>query len=365
MDSPEAPRVLGDKLDPGAGSVFSPDGQWIATIPAGGVDFVDLWKLSTPSPTHYRLHHPEGILAPPVFSPDGRWLATGGWGDPTVRLWDLKSPNPQSDPHLLQGHKAPVRSLAFSADGRRLVSGARDGFALVWDLTADPPPSPKRLAGGDIRAVAIGADGRHVVTGSWEPDYDARVWDLSSPVSSSNPIKLTFVGRVFDVAISPDGRWVAAGSWDSTTQLLDLSKPGAKPFVLKGHTARTLSVAFSPDSQWLATGNEDQTARLWNLAAADPSLDSTVLQAPYKVGSVSFSPDGHWLALNLTEYRTNPFSPDGNRFVSSSTDTRLYHVRLEDLIVLACRTAGRNLTKTEWKQSFGDRPYRKTCPQLP
>jgi WD40 repeat protein len=367
VDSPEAPRVLGDKLDPGAGSVFSPDAQWIATIPAGGVDFVDLWKLSTPSPTHYRLHHPEGILAPPVFSPDGRWLATGGWGDPTVRLWDLKSPNPQSDPHLLQGHKAPVRSLAFSADGRRLVSGARDGFALVWDLTADPPPSPKRLAGGDIRAVAIGADGRHVVTGSWEPDYDARVWDLSSPVSSSNPIKLTFVGRVFDVAISPDGRWVAAGSWDLTTQtqLLDLSKPGTKPFVLKGHTARTLSVAFSPDSQWLATGNEDQTVRLWNLAAADPSLDSTVLQAPYKVGSVSFSPDGHWLALNLTEYRTNPFSPDGNRFVSSSTDTRLYHVRLEDLIVLACRTAGRNLTKTEWKQSFGDRPYRKTCPQLP
>jgi WD40 repeat protein len=191
---------------------------------------------------------------------------------------------------------------------------------------------------------------------------------LSSPFSSSNPIKLIFSGRVFDVAISPDGRWVAAGSWDlaTQTQLLDLTKPGAKPFVLKGHnTARTLSVAFSPDSQWLATGNEDQTASLWNLAAADPSLDSTVLQATYKVGSVSFSPDGRWLALNMSEYRTNPFSPDGNRFVSSSTNTWLYHVRLEDLIGLAGRTAGRNLTKTEWELSFGELPYRKTCPQLP
>ena len=368
VDSPEAPRVFGGKLEPGAGSVFSPDGQWIATIAAGDVDSVDLWKLSGPSPTHYRLQHPGGIWAAPVFSHDGRWLATGGVDDPTIRLWDLKSPNPQSNPRVLRGHTAPIRSLAFSADGGRLVSGARDGFALVWDLTADPLPPPKRLRGGDIRAVAISADGRYVVTGNWEPDNEARIWDLSSPLSSSNPInKLTFEGRVFDVAISPNGRWVAAGSWDLTkqAQLLDLSKPSTKPFVLNGHTARTLSVAFSPDSQWLATGNEDQTARLWNLVAADPSLDSTVLRAAYKVGRVSFSPDGRWLALNLTEYRTNPFSPDGNRFVSSSTDTRLYHVRLEDLISLACRTAGRNLTKTEWAQSFMDQPYRKSCPQFP
>jgi WD40 repeat protein len=371
VDSPDPPQVLGDKFEPGAGSVFSPDGQWIAAIAAGGADSVDLWKLSGPSPTHYRLQHPGGIWAAPVFSPDGRWLATGGVDDPTIRLWDLKAPNPASDPHLLQGHGGPVRSLACSADGHYLVTGARDGLALVWDLTVDPPASPKRLEGGDIKAVAISGDGRYVVTGSWAfegaplTDNAARIWDLSAPVSSSNPITLTFTARVFDVAISPDGRWVAAGSWDFTTQLLDLSKPGAKPFVLKGHTARTLSVAFSPDSQWVATGNEDQTARLWNLVAADPSLDSTALQAAYKVGSVSFSPDGRWLALNSSEYRTSPFRPDGNRFVSTSTDTRLYHVRLEDLILLACRTAGRNLTKTECRLSLEDQPYRKTCPQFP
>jgi WD40 repeat protein len=366
VDSPEPPRVLGDKFEPGAGSVFSPDGQWVATIRAGDkVDSVDLWNLSTPSPTHYTVQHPGGIWAAPVFSPDGRWLATGGVRDPTVKLWNLKSPNPQSAPRLLRGHKGPVRSLAFSADGHQLVSGARDGFALVWDLASDPLPPPKRLRGGDIRAVAISADGRRVVTGSWEPNYDARIFDLSSPLLSSNPIKLTFANRVFDVAISPDGRWVAAGSWDFTTQLLDLTKPGAKPFVLRGHTARTLSVSFSPDSQWLATGNEDKSARLWNLAATDPSLDSTVLEAPYKVGRVSFSPDGRWLALNFSEFRVNPFSFDGNRFVSTSTDTCLYHVRLEDLISLVCRTAGRNFTKTEWTQLFMDQPYCKTCAQFP
>jgi WD40 repeat protein len=195
-DSPEALRVMAGEQSHGAGSLFSPDEQWIATIPAECVDFIDLLKLSTPSPAHYRLHHPGQIWAPPVFSPDGRWLATGGVEDPSIRLWDLKSPNPQNDPRLLQGHGRPVRSLAFSADGRRLVSGAQDGFALVWDLTVDSLPSPIKLAGGFIKAVAISADGRYVVTGSWEPDYNARIWDLSSAFSSSNPIKLAFKSRV-------------------------------------------------------------------------------------------------------------------------------------------------------------------------
>jgi WD40 repeat protein len=374
VDVPAVPRLLGDELDREAGSVFSPDGQWLVTIPrvASGenVDFVHLWNLSTPSPTRYVVRHAGGIWASPVFSPDGHWLATGGVANPTIMMWDLKAPNPTTSPRVLGRHRGPVRDMAFSADGRRLVTGANDGLALVWDLTAsNPSANPRILAGGGgtsiVRTVAISRNSRYVVTGSWEPDYAARIWDLSAPVSSSSTITLPFKGRLFDVAFSPDGRWVAAGSWDFTTQLLDLTKPGAKPFVLQGHTARTLSVAFSPDNRWLATGNEDQTARLWNLTAADPSADSIVLHASYKVGNVSFSPDGRWLALNLTEYRSSPFSPDGQWFASSSTNTRLYHLRWEELIDIACRTAGRNLTEQERRQALGDQPYRTTCRQLP
>lgn len=367
---PAVPRILGDGLDPGAGSVFSSDGQWLAIIPSGElVDFVHLWNLSTPSPTHYIVRHKGGIWASPVFSPDGRWLATGGVGDPTVRLWDLKARDPTNKPQVLRGHRGAVRSLAFSADGHRLVTGANDGLAFVWTLNgADPSSNPRSLAGGGgtsiVHTVAISRDGRYVVTGSWEPDYAARIWDLFAPVTSSSPTVLNFKARLDEVAFSADGRWVAAGSWDFTTQLLDLKKPSAKPFVLLGHTARVLSVAFSPDSRWLATGNEDQTARLWNLAAADPSTESIVLKTPYRIGNVSFSADGRWLALNSTSYSSNPFSPDGHWFASSSADTRLFHLSLEELILLACRTAGRNLTPKEWEISFRDQPHRATCPGL-
>jgi WD40 repeat protein len=348
-DLPAKPRVLGDEVDQYAATYFSRDGKWLATKHSEHPNVLSLWNLSTPSPTKYEVQHDGENWADPVFGPDGRWLVTGA-ATPTINLWDLKAPDPTSNPKVLNGHRRPVHSLAISADGHRLVSGGDDGFALVWDLTADPPTNDRRLKVGTniVFGVAISGDGRYVLTGAWD-DNAALIWDLSEP-PSSHPIKLTFKGRVFDVALSPDGRWAAAGSWDQTTQLLDLTNPGAKPLVLQG-AARTLSVAFSPDSQWLATGNEDRTARLWNLAAADPSAYSVVLHAPNRVGNVSFSSDGRWLALNQTEYRSSPFSPDGSWFASTAPDIRLYHPRLEDLVSLACRTAGRNLAANELQSS--------------
>jgi WD40 repeat protein len=363
---PAVSQILGNELGVGAGRVFSPNGKWLATL-SNPADFVHLLNLATSPPTEHILRHPG--VASPVFSPDGRWLATGGWTEATIKLWDLTSPDPETRPIVLRGHRGPIRSLAFSADGHRLVSGANDTLTLVWDLTApNLSAKPQILPGGGgtsiVRTVAISRDGRYVLTGSWEPDFAARVWDLSLPDPASKPIKLSFKGRVFDSAFSANGRWAAAGSWDQTAQLLDLTKSGAKPFVLQGHTARTLSVAFSPDNRWLATGNEDRTVRLWSLIADDPSADSVRLTAPVGVG-VSFSPDGHLLSLSQTEYRSNPFSPDGSSFASSDTDDQLYEVRLEDLIALACRIAGRNLTVDEVMSSRRS-PFQlnpKVCPQ--
>ena len=317
-DLPAAPRRLGERLDPGdAGSAFSPDGQWLATC-RGTYGSVHLWNRSATSPTHSVVRHNGGIWASPVFSPDGRWLTTGGVDDPTIRLWDLNAPDPTRSPQVLRGHRGPVRSLAVSADSRRLVSGANDGLALVWDLTCCRPVSESATL-GRRRRHKYRPHSRHQPRRSLRCHrklgtrlrcpYLGFVPDRT--VVNSPHVKLTFKGRVFDAAFSADGRWVAAGSWDETTQLLNLREPGAKPIVLQGHTARTLSVAFSPDNQWLATGNEDKTARLWSLTATDPSADSVVLPAPDKVGNVSFSRDGRWLALSQTENRSSPFSPDG------------------------------------------------------
>jgi len=84
-----------------------------------------------------------------AYSPDGRMLASGSSGseigDDTVHLWETATGIERCP---LMGHQYAIASVAFTADGNTLVSGSRDGTALVWDLRQLPqePPTQERLS---------------------------------------------------------------------------------------------------------------------------------------------------------------------------------------------------------------------------
>jgi WD40 repeat protein len=96
---------------------------------------VCLWELAS-GRLRQQILLREGGAGPVAFSADGRFFATATHKpDQRIRLWDVAR---GEEVGSLSGFRGRVRSLAFSPDGKRLISGMDDTTALVWDLPAKP-----------------------------------------------------------------------------------------------------------------------------------------------------------------------------------------------------------------------------------
>jgi len=215
-----------------------------------------------------------------AFSPDGRAVLTGS-DDKTARLWDARTGKPLGQP--LQ-HQGIVQAVAFSPDGRAVLTGSQDNTARLWDARTGKPLGPPLQHQGWVRAVAFSPDGWALLTGS--DDNTARLWDARTGKPLGPPLQ--HQGIVQAVAFSPDGRAVLTGSMDSTARLWDArtGKPLGQPLQ---HQGWVQAVAFSPDGRIVLTGSYDNTARLWDAGTGKPLGPPLQHQGP--VLAVAFSPD--------------------------------------------------------------------------
>ena len=148
------------------------------------------------------------------------------------------------------GHPEAVRSVAFSPNGKTLITGSRDNTVKLWDITS----------------------GRELKTLSGHSD------------------------SVLSVAFSPDGKTLGSGSSDKTVKLWDsasgrevitlLGRSSTGTFYLDGHSEAISSVTFSPDGKTLASGSFDRTIKLWDIRSG--SVLRTLSGHPEYVTSVAF-----------------------------------------------------------------------------
>jgi WD40 repeat protein len=273
---------------------FTADGEHLIT---GSTDrTVRLWDVETGQTLR--------VLRPPGYScvimaasPDGQRLAVmsedirreRGKQVVTTSVVYLVAVADGRIERVLKDHTAPITSLAFSPDGKKLASGGHDNTIRIWDVATGRADLVLHKT-GHVAGLAFAPDGRHLAQQTFQGQCIIR--DLGNP-DAMFQVKATRrpVLRNANVAWSADGKTVAACGDDG----LRLYNPDGKLrlHLLQNH--ETASVGISLDSsRVLATWNDGQ-----------PHATVFDIQSGKEV--VVFSPKG------TTSMQHGALSPDGTR----------------------------------------------------
>ena len=239
---------------------FSPDSKKVVTGSRDGT--ARIWEAETGKELAVLEGHTEDVIAD--FSSDGKKVITGS-PDKTVRIWDTEpsSINFGREWKQLEEHKLPVIFVAFSPDGKKMVSCDVIN-ARIWDAeSGEKLLELERPSGGVLTAAFF--DGAKVVTGSLNGTI--RIWDAES--GKELEMWKKYEKPVVDVAFSPDGTKVVSCSRYAHAEVWDAES--GKEMIRLFHSSVVGSVAFSPDSTKVVTGCDDGTARIWNLDVVDVS----------------------------------------------------------------------------------------------
>jgi WD40 repeat protein len=251
---------------------WHPGGRRVASAGSADGQFtVKVWDATTGEDI-FTLRDPSRLeFLAVAFSPDGRHLVTGR-GNGAVQLWDAETGRKVG---TLGTHNGPVRGVAFSPDRRHLATEGADGEVKLWDATRlGEKPGPQQLlrtflahSPGVGLTVAFGPDGKRLVMG--DKGYTVKVCHVET-----GEVLLVLRGHngdVHAVAASPDGRWVAAAGEDSTVTVWS-ARTGKIVRTFRGHTALVSSLAFV-DGRTLISGSRDHTVKLWDVTQLEEVPD--------------------------------------------------------------------------------------------
>jgi WD40 repeat protein len=254
---------------------WQPDGQRIASaVWDGRLHFVQVWDARNGREAFTFPDGPEDSAVAyfaVAFSPDGRYLVTGE-GRGAVQVWDARTGRQVG---TLGTHGREIRGVVFSKGGRHLASASNDGEVKLWDATRLEEKQEARLTlrarvHGPSLNVAFSPDGRRLATGGEE--NTVKIWDVQTGRDLHS--LRGHSGEIYTVAFSPDdaGRWVASAGEDSAVKVWD-SHTGKLVRSFRGHTGLVTSVAFSPDGQRLVSGSRDHTVKVWDVTQLEELPD--------------------------------------------------------------------------------------------
>lgn len=221
-----------------------------------------------------------------AWSPDSKVLAIGNWiktdwsqttdidfPDKPCSIWLYSIAEPDQPLLQLQGHQHTVSGLAFSPDGKLLVSAAYDMTIRSWNVQSGTQRKLLRTSGYSIHSLAFSSDGTLLAAGGPENESDpwngngvVAIWNVGT---GTQEMLLRYDRVVGEVVFNPDGTLLAFYTMEGNIHLLDVKKQQKLAFLNKETETEgyptIVEMAFEPQGLLLGYADDYKSSlQIWN-----------------------------------------------------------------------------------------------------
>ena len=257
--------------------------------------------------------HKDGLWAV-AFSSDGRWLVSGDYLG-KAHIWKIDNNRLEHHAELKLKNNNIIRSMAFHPKHNLLAIGKR--------------VSEKNNTLGVVELVLFDNEGQKI---------DSDILEFSKGG----------IGSILDIDFSNDGDSLVAVGENGPIRLWKINADKKikveSSRLLSGHAGGTTALAFNPELGYLATGGKDGLVRVWDLE--DRTSESANLAGiDADVMSLSWRKDGKQLAVS---YKHSSYTSEDLSNKHSHGVVTLWHWDLSRISEIVCNTTWRTLDKNEW-----------------
>ncbi len=215
-----------------------------------------------------------------AFSHDGKTVMTLG-KDQCVRLWDVETGAPRCPP---LEHPGNINAAALSPRSPIVATAGADRMIQLWDARTGDPIGAAWEHPGEVEVISFSADGNRLVSAC---EKTARVWNVETGKPIGSPLEHQH--KVSEISFNPDGSKVVTGDWKGQVKWWDAAT--GESFGVSVHHQSVISrIVWSPDGKIVLTASLDNTARTWDAETGQP-LGPTMSHDRW-IRIADFSPDG-------------------------------------------------------------------------
>ncbi|CAB4061986.1 PFS2 [Lepeophtheirus salmonis] len=272
-----------------------------------------------------------------AWTPEGRRLITGA-SSGEFTLWNGLTFNFET---ILQAHDSPVRamewshthkeavrSVSFSPTDAKFATSSDDGTVRIWDFYSCTEEKVLRGHGADVKSVDWHPTKGLLASGSKDSQQPIKIWEprTGQVLATLHAHKNT----VMSVQWNKNGNWLLTASRDHLIKLFDIRNTKEEIQVFRGHKKEASTVAWHPVHESLfASGGSDGAIMFWNVGA---EKEVGVIEQAHEsiIWSLAWHPVGHILCSGSNDHTCNigqEIVLYGRQFFHASSSNNSWHGR--------------------------------------